>query len=141
MRWIDPLRICAAAAAIVAGNAQAAACDSTCGYGYYYAPPAYAYYAPPVYAYAPPPAHAYYGPRAYTYYAPSAYGYGDYYARIDAFRGPRWDYSAAYYRSPAVYGGYFRPYRAYGYYARPRVYARVHRSYVRGPFLRTWRRW
>jgi len=113
------------AALIVASvSAPASACYS-CGYDY---APGYAY-APPVYAYAAPP--------AYSYYAPSAY---EYYERVNVFRGPRWNYSAAYYNSPILYGGIWRS-RAYGYHGAPRVYARPYRGYVRGPIVRAGRRW
>ena len=134
----------AALATIALGSTQASACYS-CGYrGYgYYPPPAYGYYyAPPVYAYSydAPPAYAYYTRRPYAYVPPPAYGY--YYTRVNIFRGPRWNYSAAYYNSPVAYGYYRRPrVYGYGYFAGPRAYGGHSRGYVGGLRIRAWRRW
>ena len=135
-----------------ATSPRASACDAYCGgYGYApaysYAPPVYVH-AQPVAAYAAPPVYAYsYFPRGY---AANLYGhaYGPTYfdsyytARVNIFRGPRWNYSAAYYTSPGgLYGGHVRrggTYRGCG----PRFRCgRAYRAYVRGPIIRGVRRW
>lgn len=127
------LAAAALAAALGAGPwiGQASACDAGCGsYGFapaYYAP-AYRHYRAPVAVYTAPPVYA------YSYFPPAAYGYyrpryhRDYYrTRVNIFRGPRWNYSAAYYNPAPVHRGW-RPYSAY----------------VSGPIIRVWparRRW
>jgi hypothetical protein len=127
----------ATALAVALGSAPASACGYPCGYGYdtaYYAPPAYAY-APPVAVYAAPPvySYSYYGP-AY----PPVYNY--YTTRVNIFRGPRWNYSAAYYTSPAAYGGGCRRVRV-SPCARARAYVRPYRSFYLGPIIPVSRRW
>ena len=119
------------------GGRQAAACDAGCGYGAYgygagnYAP-AYGYYPAPAAVYAAPPVYSYsfYGPPAYGNYGP-AYAPSTYRTRVNIFRGPRWDFSAAYYN----------PGRAYwrgrgGCHAR-----RAYHPCMRGAFIRASRRW
>jgi hypothetical protein len=96
-----------------------------------------AYYGPPVYI-TSPPAIVYPGPPVYSYSYLSARPLGgvlysgSYTARINPFRGPRWDYSAAYYSSPpvrrAVYGRHAG--RSGGSRFCPRC-----RAYVRGPIV------
>lgn len=135
MRRIDTLHVCAAAAAMALGSAPVSACDGYCGYGYD-RPPAYVHYAPPAYAYARRPVYAYAAP-VYSYYAPSAY---ELYERVNSFPGPRWGRGFAAYNSPVLYGGIWRS-RAYGYYAPPRVNVRPYRGNVRGPVVRSLRRW
>jgi hypothetical protein len=122
---------CLAGAAVVATalgigpSAPAAlACGRDCGgYGFRPAPPGY--YAPPVYSY------SYYAP--YRDYA-RGYRVGFYTTRINIFRGPRWNYAAAYYNP--------RPYRGCGRHA-----GCAHRAYMTGPVVpisgpvgRGWRR-
>jgi hypothetical protein len=123
----------------------ALACDASCG-GYGYAPPVYAY-AQPVVAYAAPPVYA------YSYFAPGyaanlyAYAYGPTYfdsyytTRVNIFRGPRWNYSAAYYTSPGIYGGRVRRARIYRGCGSRFHCGRAYRAYVRGPIIRVGRRW
>jgi hypothetical protein len=139
------LALAAIGAVTALTSLRASACDASCG-GYSYAPPVYAY-ARPVVAYVAPPVYA------YSYFAPTyaasahAYAYGPtYYAsfyttRVNIFRGPRWNYSAAYYTSPGLYGGYVRRARI-SRGCGPRFgCGRPYRAYVRGPIIRTWRRW
>jgi hypothetical protein len=100
----------AAVAAGLIGSAIVANSAYAYGGGYGYAP---AYYG----------GYDYVAPTYYSYPAPVTYGYAPAY----------YGYAPSYYRPrPVVYGGYVRPYRAYyggyGYYGRPRVYAR---SYYR----------
>jgi hypothetical protein len=115
----------------------ASACQGWCGPRYapaYYGPPAYSY-VPPTVVYAGPPvwAYSYFSPAFGARAAAWAYGptyFDDYYtARVNVFRGPRWNYDAAYYNSPPVYR------RAAAY----RIH-RPHRAYIRGPIVRTWGR-
>jgi hypothetical protein len=124
----------------------ASACDGWCGSRYspaYYGPPSY-FHSPPTVVYAGPPVYAYsyfspaYGARAAAW----AYGPTDfenyYTAPVNIFRGPRWNYDAAYYSSPRLPPySYGRGFRRAGFY---RVH-RPHRAYIRGPIVRSWRRW
>jgi hypothetical protein len=119
------------------GGRQAAACDVGCGYGGYgygsaYYAPDYSYYPVPAAVYTAPPVYSYsfYGPSAYDGYAP-AYAPTYYYTRVNIFRGPRWDYSAAYYSPRRAY------WRGRGGCHAPRVY----HPCVRGAFIRASRRW
>lgn len=95
-----------------------------------------AYYGPPVHL-SSPPAVVYPGPPvyAYSYLSPDRGSYaGHYTARINVFRGPRWDYSAAYYTSPPV------RMVAYGRQTRRSGVRRLcppSRAYIRGPILTT----
>lgn len=99
---------------IVPSAPAALACGRDCGgYGFRPAPPGY--YAPPVYS--------------YSHYAPyGAYARGyrvDFYTtRVNIFRGPRWNYAAAYY-NPRPRGACQR--RAGGC---------AHRAYMTGPIVR-----
>lgn len=122
--------------ALALGTVPAAACDHPCGYGYgasYYAPPAYAY--APVAVYAAPPVYS------YSYYGPSyppLYYHSYYTTRVNIFRGPRWNYSAAYYTSPVVHRvGCHVSVSPCAH----RVYFRPYRSFYYGPIYHGWRRW
>jgi hypothetical protein len=123
----------------------ASACGDWCGSRYspaYYSPPTYSY-APPTVVYAGPPVYA------YSYFSPgfgaraAAWAYGptyfdDYYtARVNVFRGPRWNYDMAYYNSPPIYRGYGRGFRRAGAYR----FHRPYRAYIRGPIVRASGRW
>jgi hypothetical protein len=127
----------AAALVVTAGSSPAAACDYPCGgYGYeaaYHAPPVYA---PPVAVYAAPPvySYSYYGPA----YPPAYYSY--YTTRVNIFRGPRWNYSAAYYTSPVIHRGGCRHVRV-SPCARARAHIRPYRSFYYGPIIHVSRRW
>jgi hypothetical protein len=127
----------AAVLALTVGGSQASACDYPCGRGYeaaYHAPPVYA---PPVAVYAAPPvySYSYYGP-AY----PPIY-YNSYYTtRVNIFRGPRWNYAAAYYTSPAVHRGGCRRVRV-SPCGRARAHIRPYRSFYYGPIINVSRRW
>jgi hypothetical protein len=120
----------AAALALSVGSGTALACDYPCGYGHgaaYYAPPVAVYAAPPVYSY------SYYGP-AY----PPLY-YSSYYTtRVNIFRRPRWNYSAAYYTSPAIHRGGCRRARVSPC---ARAHIRPYRSFYYGPIIHVSRRW
>jgi hypothetical protein len=121
----------------------ASACDGLCWSRYspaYYGPPTYSY-SPPAVVYAGPPVYAYsyfspaYGARAAAWAYGPTYFDSYYSARVNIFRGPRWNYSAAYYSSPrGYYGGGFRRAGAY------RIH-RPYRAYVRGPIVRASGRW
>jgi hypothetical protein len=94
-----------------------------------------AYYGPPVRT-TSPPAVVYPGPPVYAYSYLSPGGgtsYSGYYtARINVFRGPRWNYSAAYYTSPTVHRA------AYGRHGRRGGAARFcprYPAYIRGPIV------
>jgi hypothetical protein len=92
-----------------------------------------AYYGPPVRTISPP-AVVYPGPPvySYSYLSGGARSYGTYYtARINIFRGPRWDYSAAYYTSPVIRRA------AYGHGRRGGVirFYPGYRAYIRGPVV------
>jgi hypothetical protein len=137
-------RTCLAAAAVWAAvlgagpwAPAASACGDDCGrYGYargYSAPPVYAY-AAPVDPYAAPPVYA------YSYFAPRPvfvrpYISGFYTTPVEIFRGPRWNYAAAYYNPRRIRGSCRRVAVCGGRGPRWR------RAYVRGPIVRGWRRW
>jgi hypothetical protein len=132
----------ALAAALGAGSlgTAASACDRDCG-GFGYAPGAYA---PPVYSYAAPVdpyrappvyAYSYAAPYAYRPVSARAYVPGSYTAPVEIFRGPRWNWDAAYY-GPRVYRGPCRRVTVCG-----RRAPRWHRAYVRGPVVKVWRSW
>ena len=124
----------------------ASACDGWCGSRYapaYHGPPTYSY-SPPTVVYAGPPVYAYsyfspaYGARAAAWAYGPTYFDSYYTARINVFRGPRWDYDAAYYSSPPVYRGYYgRGFRRAGAHRIHRPY----RAYIRGPIVRASGRW
>jgi hypothetical protein len=94
-------------------------------------PPAVVYPGPPVYAYS----YLSSGDRGYS----ARHSYSGYYtARINVLRGPRWDYSAAYYSSPRVLR------TAYGRHSRRGAVQRYcprYRAYIRGPIVRVSRPW
>lgn len=117
------------------GGPQAAACDVGCGYrafdfGPAYYAPAHAYEPAPVAVYTAPPVYSYsfYGAPPYgAAYAPSYY-----YTRVNIFRGPRWNFSAAYYNPRRV------AWRARGGGCHAR---RVYHPCMRGAFIQGARRW
>jgi hypothetical protein len=146
------LAVAAALVLMLAGPQRASACEGACGYGGGYGYAGYpAYPAPPAYAYAPA---AYAAPPVYSYsYFGPAYGYAPaahvtyYTTRINVFHGPRWDYSAAYYRSSSArYRGCPRARRPQARSACSGVgrYAgagRAYRAYMYGPVIPVSRRW
>jgi hypothetical protein len=139
-----------AAAAMLAVGPETRGASAWDGWARGYSP---AYYGSPVHT-ASPPAVIYPGPPVYAFsYGPSADGThggrlastrtfhsGYYTARINPFRGSRWDYSAAYYNSPVVHRAAARGRpgrRGWGYRLCPR-----YRAYIRGPIVPTApRRW
>jgi hypothetical protein len=124
------------AVALAWGTAPASACGDPCWSGYGGSAYAYGYAPAPVYAAPPVYAYSYYG-ADYPYGPPY---YGDFYvSRVNVFHGPRWNYAAAYYSSPAWHG----PCGAH--YRRPRVRPcaapRPYRGYLYGPIIRASRHW
>jgi hypothetical protein len=113
-RGVRSSRLAAAAVlALACGGSEVSACE-VCGSGYAPNP----YYAPPVYSY------SYFGSAYGRARRPYLAGY--YTTRINIFRGPRWNYSAAYYNPRPVWRG---------------VHGRPYRGYVRGPVIGVSRRW
>jgi hypothetical protein len=118
------------------GGKQAGACDTGCGYGAAYAPyyePIYGYDPAPVAVYTAPPvySYSYYGPPWYGNYS-AAYAPNTYYTRVNIFRGPRWNFSAAYSNPRRAY----RRGRGRGCQAAP-----VYHPCMRGAFIQAARRW
>jgi len=98
---------------------------------YTHSPPAVVYPGPPIYMYSSVP------PEGGGHAARRAFGqpaYGGYYrARVNVLRGPRWDYSAAYYSSPPV-ARVFEARKSRR--ARAGRFCPPHRAYIRGPIVR-----